>query len=105
MACDCLKKTEELLRERIVDGGISEEIGFIEVTGYGFKNKPFLVFRGGDPNIQIKTPIALEFQVKYKRKAKTTGNVREYKKEVSFFPSFCSFCGKEYEETVKKQTP
>ena len=68
--------------------------GFQEITLSRFKNLPFII---SDSRLEQKK-IAMPFLVEYTRKAKTSGKVRTYKKEISMFPSHCPFCGKEYED-------
>lgn len=93
--CECFREISELLRDRALKGA-KEEVGFQELKDYKFVNSPWLVL-DQDLNLRKTAPFYMPFEIKYTRKAKTTGNVREYKKSINFFPSHCPVCGEKYD--------
>ncbi|MEJ2043666.1 MAG: hypothetical protein P8X74_03785 [Reinekea sp.] len=94
--CDCFKKISELLKEKCLES-VKDQVGFQDLTDSGFVNSPCLVL-DSDMNQRKTAPFYMPFEIKYTRKAKTTGNVREYKKTIDFFPSHCPICGEKYNE-------
>lgn len=92
--CDCFKKMSDLLKEKCIEK-VKDEHGFQDVKDFGFVNSPWLVL-DSDLNLRKTAPFFMPFEITYTRKAKTTGNVREYKKKIDFFPSHCPICGEKY---------
>lgn len=94
--CNCINEMSEKLKERI-EKEIQTEIGYQGIKESGFINVPFLVF---DDEMKKKkvAPFFMPYQVKYTRKSKKSGNIREYKKECSLFPTHCPLCGEKYDK-------
>jgi len=88
MTCDCIEKVSSNCRAHM-HSKIAETIGFQRMTSDKFDNE--VLWMSGDTHV----PISIPFTVSYERKAKN-GNVREYKKTTSVFPTYCPFCGTKY---------
>jgi len=89
--CNCAKEMTETLKG-YVKSQIENEPGFQKIEDAYFTNSVFVMSN----NKLTTAPIIIPFKVEYTRKAKTSGKVRTYKKETNIRPSFCPFCGEEY---------
>ena len=92
--CDCVNEVAKKLEEHAL-GKIQHEHGFQGIESSGFENAVYLTLNPKTLEAKNGPPFSLPFIVRYKRKSKA-GNVREYKKTVNFFPSFCPVCGEKY---------
>lgn len=90
--CNCANEISEKLVDH-VKKEIETEPGFQKIEASYFSNRVFVIAESG----LTSAPIIIPFKVEYTRKAKTSGKVRTYKKETSIRPSFCPFCGQEYD--------
>ena len=91
--CDCEKTMGELLKKELKKR-VENEPGFQEIKDSYFANKVYVLT---DNSLNI-APIMLPYKIEYTRKAKSSGKVRTYKKEINIRPSFCPFCGVKYEK-------
>ena len=94
--CNCHETIPKILEKRVLES-IKNEIGFTGITHSGFENEVLLMLGDGP-----KVPIVIPFEVEYQRVAKTSGKLRNYKKKVNYFPSFCPSCGEKYVSEVSK---
>jgi hypothetical protein len=89
--CDCEKSMAKKLTEHVLKE-IEKEPGFQKINNSFFTNQTFVIASSG-----VSTaPIIIPFTVEYTRRAKTSGNVRGYKKSTFIKPAFCPFCGQAY---------
>ena len=88
--CNCerviLEKVKEHMEEKI-----KHEIGFIGIDKTDFKNAVFTMV-----DFEPKAPFTIPIEIEYKRMAKASGKVREYKKKTFIIPTYCPFCGEKY---------
>ena len=93
--CNCYEETRENVTDKIVEK-IKTEVVFQKVESSDFVNKIWLLLNDDLAQSKSKAPITIPFEVKYTRKAKSSGTIREYKKQISLIPSYCSICGEGY---------
>lgn len=94
--CKCFEKISTMLEEKCLES-VKNEAGFQEIEYSGFVNSPWLVL-DSDLNVRKKAPFFMPFEITYTRKSAKSGNVREYKKKINFFPSHCPMCGEAYDK-------
>jgi hypothetical protein len=95
--CDCAERTLEQLNPKFLEQ-LKTEIGFQNIEDIDYKNRIWMVLNKDLSESDTQPPFSIPVQATYTRKAKGSGNVREYKKQYSIIPSFCPMCGEKYKK-------
>ena len=84
MSCDCIKRLEGLLTEKMVEKFPNGEV----VEPVEFQNKTLVFNEDGTTSLILKNPTVGRVRI--------GKSIRKY--DVSMFPGFCPYCGKPLKE-------
>ena len=89
MSCDCIKRLEGLLTEKMVEKFPNGEV----VESVEFQNKTLVFNEDGTTSLILKNPTVGRVRI--------GKSIRKY--DVSIFPGFCPYCGKPLKEEGGQQ--